>query len=80
MTILAALFGSKRRYHKMHGETLLETLKLLPPGVLVRVLIDPKVAQAEYAQAMAQWQQAAAMASSRASNRLHNQNRRRPSS
>jgi hypothetical protein len=62
MTILAALFGSKRRYHKMHGETLLETLKLLPPGVLVRVLIDPKVAQAEYAQAMAQWQQAAAMA------------------
>jgi hypothetical protein len=62
MTILAALFGSKRRYHKMHGETLLETLKLLPPGVLVRVLIDPKVAQQEYAQAMAEWQQAAAMA------------------
>jgi hypothetical protein len=28
---------------------MLEQLKLLPPGVLVRVLIDPQVAMQEYA-------------------------------
>jgi hypothetical protein len=62
MTILASLFDGLRRYRKLHGKTLLETLKLLPPGVLVRVLIDPRVAAAEYQQAVAQWQVAAQQA------------------
>lgn len=59
MTILAGLFNSLRLYRKMHGKTLLAQLKLLPPGVLVRVLIDPEQAMQQYAQAMVQWQQAA---------------------
>jgi hypothetical protein len=62
MTILASLFNGLRLYRKLQGKTLLEQLKLLPPGVLVRVLIDPQVAMQEYAQAMVQWQQAAAQA------------------
>lgn len=62
MTILASLFNGLRLYRKLSGITMLEQLKLLPPGVLVRVLIDPEVAMQEYAQAMAQWQQAAQQA------------------
>lgn len=62
MTILASLFDSLRRYRKSAGKTMLEQLKKLPPGVLVRVLIDPKQAQAEYQQQMMQWQQAAQQA------------------
>ncbi len=62
MTILASLFDSLRRYRKSQGRTMLEQLRLLPPGVLVRVLIDPEAAEAEYAQATMQWQQAAQMA------------------
>jgi hypothetical protein len=44
MTILASLFNGLRHYRKLQGKTMLEQLKLLPPGVLVRVLIDPQVA------------------------------------
>jgi hypothetical protein len=62
MTILASLFNGLRTYRKLQGKTMLEQLRLLPPGVLVRVLIDPEVAAREYAQAMIQWQQAAGMA------------------
>lgn len=62
MTILASLFNGLRHYRKLQGRTLLEQLKLLPPGVLVRVLIDPEVAAAEYGQAMAQWNLAAQQA------------------
>ena len=62
MTILASLFNGLRHYRKLQGKTMLEQLRLLPPGVLVRVLIDPQVAQAEFQQAMMQWQQAAQMA------------------
>jgi hypothetical protein len=57
MTILASLFNGLRHYRKNQGKTLLEQLKLLPPGVLVRVLIDPEVAQQQFAAAMAQWAQ-----------------------
>jgi hypothetical protein len=57
MTILASLFNGLRLYRKLQGKTLLEQLKLLPPGVLVRVLIDPQVAMQQYTQAMGQWQQ-----------------------
>lgn len=56
MTILASLFNGLRLYRKLQGKTLLEQLKLLPPGVLVRVLIDPQVAAAEFGKAMTQWQ------------------------
>jgi hypothetical protein len=59
MTILASLFNGLRTYRKGQGRTLLEQLKLLPPGVLVRVLIDPQVAAQEYAAQIMQWQQAA---------------------
>jgi regulator of replication initiation timing len=59
MTILANLFNSLRHYRKMQGRTLIEQLKLLPPGVLIRVLIDPRQAMQQYAQAMMQWQAAA---------------------
>jgi hypothetical protein len=62
MTILAGLFSSLRLYRKHQGRTLLSCLKLLPPGVLVRVLIDPEQAMAEYQAKMAQWQQAAMQA------------------
>ncbi len=62
MTILAGLFNSLRLYRKMHGKALLSQLKLLPPGVLVRVLIDPEQAMQEYAAQMMQWQQAAMQA------------------
>lgn len=62
MTILASLFNGLRHYRKLQGRTMLDQLKKLPPGVLVRVLIDPEVAQAEYEAAMMQWQQAAQMA------------------
>jgi hypothetical protein len=62
MTILASLFNGLRTYRKLQGKTMLEQLKLLPPGVLVRVLIDPQVAAQEYAQTMMQWQQAAMQA------------------
>ncbi len=62
MTILASLFDSLRRYRKSQGRTMLEQLRMLPPGVLVRVLIDPEAAQQEFAQAMMEWQQAAMMA------------------
>lgn len=62
MTILASLFDSLRRYRKLAGRTLLDQLKLLPPGVLVRVLIDPRQAEAMYQQAMAQWQMVAQQA------------------
>jgi hypothetical protein len=62
MTILASLFNGLRYYRKLQGKTLLEQLKLLPPGVLVRVLIDPQVAMQQFAQQMMQWQQAAQMA------------------
>jgi hypothetical protein len=62
MTILASLFNGLRTYRKGQGRTLLEQLKLLPPGVLVRVLIDPEVAVQEFAQAMMQWQAAARQA------------------
>jgi hypothetical protein len=41
VTILAALFDSKRRYHKEQGGTLLELMKALPPGTLVRITVDP---------------------------------------
>lgn len=62
MTILASLFDALRRYRKTSGITMLEQLKKLPPGVLVRVLIDPKQAEQAYQQQMMQWQQAAQMA------------------
>ena len=62
MTILAGLFNGLRHYRKLQGRTLLNQLKLLPPGALVRVLIDPEVAMAEYRQSMMQWQQAAMQA------------------
>lgn len=62
MTILAGLFSSLRLYRKHQGRTLLSCLKLLPPGVLIRVLIDPAQAMAEFQQAMMQWQQAAMQA------------------
>ena len=55
MTILASLFNSLRHYRKMQGRTLIELLKLLPPGVLVRVLIDPKQAMMGYVQQLGQW-------------------------
>jgi hypothetical protein len=55
MTILASLFNGLRHYRKLQGKTLLEQLKLLPPGVLVRVLIDPEQAAAQFGQAMQQW-------------------------
>lgn len=64
MTILASLFNGLRHYRKLQGRTMLEQLKLLPPGMLVRVLIDPQVAMQEYAQAMVQWQLAARQAQS----------------
>lgn len=64
ITILASLFNSLRNYRKNQGETMMEALKLLPPGVLVRVLIDPEVAAAQYGQAMAQWNLAAQQAQS----------------
>jgi hypothetical protein len=57
MTILAPLFNALRHYRKLKGKTLLSLLKLLPPGVLVRVLIDPEQAEAEHQQAMVQWSQ-----------------------
>lgn len=62
MTILAGLFSSLRLYRKHQGRTLLSCLKMLPPGVLIRVLIDPEVAMAEFQQAQMQWQQAAVQA------------------
>lgn len=62
MTILASLFNGLRYYRKLQGRTMLEQLKLLPPGMLVRVLIDPQQAMQEYAQAMVQWQMAARQA------------------
>lgn len=62
MTILASLFNGLRHYRKLQGRTLLHALAMLPPGVLVRVLIDPEVAMQEYAQAMMQWQQQAQQA------------------
>lgn len=62
MTILAGLFNSLRLYRKLHGKALLAQLKLMPPGVLVRVLIDPEQARVQFQQALAQWQQAAAQA------------------
>lgn len=62
MTILASLFNGLRHYRKLQGKTLLEQLKLMPPGVLVRVLIDPEQAMQEYAAQMLQWQQAAGQA------------------
>jgi hypothetical protein len=62
MTILAGLFNGLRHYRKLQGRTLLQQLKLLPPGVLVRVLIDPQQAMQEYAAKMMQWQQAAQQA------------------
>jgi hypothetical protein len=62
VTILASLFDGLRRYRKLQGHTLLEQLKLMPPGVLVRVLIDPKQAQAIYQQQTMAWQQAAQQA------------------
>ncbi len=43
MTILAPLFDGLRRYRKTQGYILLETLRLLPPGVLVRVVKDEDV-------------------------------------
>lgn len=62
MTILASLFNALRHYRKLQGRTLIEQLKLLPPGVLVRVLINPKVAMAQFQSAYMQWQQQAMMA------------------
>jgi regulator of replication initiation timing len=62
MTILANLFNALRHYRKMQGRTLIEQLKLLPPGVLIRVLIDPKQAMAAFSQAMMQWQRVAMQA------------------
>jgi hypothetical protein len=62
MTILASLFNGLRHYRKNQGKTLLEQLKLLPPGTLVRVLIDPQVAMQEFAQQMMEWQRAAQQA------------------
>lgn len=62
MTILASLFNGLRHYRKLQGRTMLEQLKLLPPGVLVRVLIDPQQAMQMYAAQMMQWQQQAAIA------------------
>jgi hypothetical protein len=62
MTILASLFDSLRRYRKSQGVTMLQQLRKMPPGVLVRVLIDPKEAEAIYAQQMQQWQVAAQQA------------------
>jgi hypothetical protein len=62
MTILASLFDSLRRYRKTTGQTMIDQLKKLPPGLLVRVLIDPKQAEAIYQQQMVQWQQMAAQA------------------
>lgn len=47
MTILAALFDSLRRYRKTQGYVMLETLRLLPPGVLVRVIQDEDAEQAQ---------------------------------
>ena len=47
MTILAGLFNALRLYRKHQGRTLLSQLALLPPGALVRVLIDPAEAQAK---------------------------------
>jgi hypothetical protein len=62
MTILASLFNGLRHYRKLQGRTLLEQLKLLPPGVLVRILVDPEVEKAKFAAAVEQWKQAAQMA------------------
>lgn len=62
MTILASLFSGLRHYRKLQGKTMLDQLKKLPPGTLVRVLIDPEVAMQEFQAAMMQWQQAAQMA------------------
>jgi hypothetical protein len=62
MTILAGLFSSLRLYRKHQGRSLLACLKMLPPGVLVRVLIDPEQAMAEFQAQMMQWQQAAMQA------------------
>lgn len=62
MTILASLFDSLRRYRKSQGRTMLDQLRLMPPGVLVRVLIDPEQARQEFEAAMMQWEQAAQMA------------------
>jgi hypothetical protein len=62
MTILASLFNGLRHYRKLQGRTMLQQLKLLPPGVLVRVLIDPEQAMAMFQQQMMQWQQAAQQA------------------
>jgi hypothetical protein len=62
ITILASLFDGLRRYRKLQGITMLEQLKKMPPGVLVRVLIDPRQAQAAYQMQMQQWEQAAQQA------------------
>lgn len=40
VTILAPLFDGLRRYRKEQGGTLLECLRMLPPGTLVRVTQD----------------------------------------
>lgn len=55
MTILASLFDGLRRYRKTQGLVMLEQLKQLPPGVLVRVLIDPKQAMMQWQAQMQQW-------------------------
>ena len=61
MTILASLFNALRHYRKMQGRTLIEQLKLLPPGVLIRVLIDPQQAMGQYLQQLGQWYQSAGL-------------------
>lgn len=40
VTILAPLFDALRRYRKTQGMVMIEHLRLLPPGVLVRVISD----------------------------------------
>lgn len=69
VTILAALFDAKRRYHKEQGQTLLALMRALPPETLVRVTVDqpqpmqppqipPGTPPDQVQQVMAQFQQA----------------------
>lgn len=62
MTILASLFDSLRRYRKSQGRTMLDQLRKMPPGALVRVLVDEKQVMAEYEARKVEWDQIAQQA------------------